>query len=134
MKKGFTLIELMAILIVVGIIFTLSVPIVQKVINETRADTLLVSSEALLRAFKDKEISDYFEKRTEVNLPLQDDYLSLDQDTSKWQGYVKKCTSGSCDYLVLVYDGYVCAYKSSTMDKIKTVSVNTYQECLNKMN
>ena len=49
-KNGFTLVELLAILIILGIIAVITVPIISKILKDARINTLIDSSYGYVRA------------------------------------------------------------------------------------
>lgn len=52
MKKGFTLVEVMAIIVILGIIALVTVPSVNYIMTSSKKDTLQISLESLLKVVK----------------------------------------------------------------------------------
>lgn len=52
MKKGFTLVEILAVIVILGIIALITMPAITKIIDGSRADTFRISLESLLKVAK----------------------------------------------------------------------------------
>lgn len=72
MKKGFTLIEMLAIIVIIAVIMTIVVPTVTTLINDRKEDALLLSAKSIL---KQVESTEMFNK-TFVSVRLSDVALS----------------------------------------------------------
>lgn len=52
MKKGFTLVEILAVIVILAIIAIITMPAINKIIDDSRRDTFRVSLESLLKVAK----------------------------------------------------------------------------------
>ena len=59
MKKGFTLIELLAVIVILAIIALITVPIVLKMLNNSRRDSALRSAENYIDGVKKALVNEY---------------------------------------------------------------------------
>ena len=72
-KKGFTLIEVLAVIIILGIIALISVPVVIGIINNARKGAFKASVQSIFRSYETYEAEHYFdvkEKISILDLPL----------------------------------------------------------------
>lgn len=101
MKKGFTLVELLAVILIIGIIATITTPIVLNVIGSAKAKGFEDSALSLLRASKnyysDQTVSDI------IKLPLEIKFSDGNQ-TNKYTNSQTKKTETSSERL-LEYSG-----------------------------
>lgn len=92
MKKGFTLIELLAVIVILAIIMIITVPAINKLINDSRGNSFKVSLESLLKVAKNDYQSNA--RVGEVTYTLKDNNLT--------------CTSGCNEGVIdIKYSGNV---------------------------
>lgn len=53
-KKGFTLVELLAIIVILGIIMSIATPIIIKIINDSKKETYKLSMSGYVRAVEEQ--------------------------------------------------------------------------------
>ncbi len=66
MKKGFTLVELIAVVVILGIILVIAVPRITDVINNARINAVIKNEEMLIRATKNYLVSNNEKMPTEI--------------------------------------------------------------------
>ncbi len=66
MKKGFTLIELIAVVVILGIILIIAVPRITDVINNAKINAVIKNEEMLIRAIKNYLVSNNEKMPTEI--------------------------------------------------------------------
>ncbi len=66
MKKGFTLVELIAVVVILGIILVIAVPRITDVINNAKINTFIKNEKMLLRATKNYLVSNNEKMPTEI--------------------------------------------------------------------
>lgn len=100
MKKGFTLIELLAVIVILALIVLITVPAINKLINDSRGNSFKVSLESLLKVAKNDYQSNA--RVGEVIYTLEDNNLTCTSgcnegvidikfsgDMKKGEGYIK---------------------------------------------
>jgi len=115
--KGFTLVELLAVVLILSIITALSVPIVGKVVEEKRFDTVFLDAKTILREVEYNYIDSMEFPITKLNT-LNISSVSL-SDYDSEQSYVYMDNSEF--YIVLIgknkFDGInACNIKQSSND------------------
>lgn len=115
--KGFTLVELLAVVLILSIITALSVPIVGKVVEEKRFDTVFLDAKTILREVEYNYIDSVEFPITKLNT-LNISSVSL-SDYDSEQSYVYMDNSEF--YIVLIgknkFDGInACNIKQSSND------------------
>lgn len=131
MKKGFTVIELLATIIVLGIIGTIGVAIFDKVIHnmrikayETQKQNFILSSE---RWLNDKKGTSEFPKKEELNSEVS---YKLSLRKLLKDSYIDKDICNQEDRLKIDYDNsYVEISVNGKIFDYKLNIVNTEEEC-----
>ena len=81
-KKGFTLVELLVVIILIGLICLITIPVISDIISNSKKEAFKRSVEGLAREYEYTELSD--------NIILGEiDACSL-QDTCRLQGIIKR--------------------------------------------
>jgi prepilin-type N-terminal cleavage/methylation domain-containing protein len=89
MKKGFTLIEVLAVIVVLAVIMVITIPTVNNVIENRKKDSFLISAKAIAREVEyDKVSSSTFVYAPLSNLNLSD-ISSIDYDLNNSNVYVE---------------------------------------------
>lgn len=131
MKKGFTVIELLATIIVLGIIGTIGVAIFDKVIHnmrlkayETQKQNFILSSE---RWLNDKKGTSEFPKKEELNSEVS---YKLSLRKLLKDSYIDRYICNQEDRLKIDYDNsYVEISVNGKIYDYKLNIVNTEEEC-----
>lgn len=131
MKKGFTVIELLATIIILGIIGTIGVAIFDKVIHnmrlkayETQKQNFILSSE---RWLNDKKGTSEFPKKEELNSEVS---YKLSLRRLLKDSYIDKDICNQEDRLKIDYDNsYVEISVNGKIYDYKLNIVNTEEEC-----
>ncbi len=131
MKKGFTVIELLATIIVLGIIGTIGVAIFDKVIHnmrlkayETQKQNFILSSE---RWLNDKKGTSEFPKKEELNSEVS---YKLSLRKLLKDSYIDRDICNQEDRLKIDYDNsYVEISVNGKIYDYKLNIVNTEEEC-----
>lgn len=131
MKKGFTVIELLATIIILGIIGTIGVAIFDKVIHnmrlkayETQKQNFILSSE---RWLNDKKGTSEFPKKDELNSEVS---YKLSLRKLLKDSYIDKDICNQEDRLKIDYDNsYVEISVNGKIYDYKLNIVNTEEEC-----
>ncbi len=130
MKKAFTLIELLAVVIVLGIVVLIATPIVLNVIEDSRRSANLTQAYLLL----DGAQTLYSTRQvTEENLEIfdgEDDVYHLIEanDEKPTYGNVKITRQGAIDFAVYIDDA--CYKKGLEETKISIIDVADFKECV----
>ena len=113
MKKGFTLIELLAVIVILAIISAIAIPIVIKVINDVKVNSLKISMSNI-----EKAVELYINRNpmSENKVFTCSNGVCIDDDNKKLElsgniiesGSINITPSGTITYNKLILDGYLC--------------------------
>lgn len=125
MKNGFTLTELLAVIIVLSVVAMITVPIFSNQVNVSKQESFKIGVEHFMTALKNNQAEEDFVSLN-ITFPLSNDStFTIDGDTSDWTGYGKITESGQIQ--VMIHNGTYCAYKNySTELEVKETS---YSKC-----
>lgn len=114
-KKGFTLVELLAVVVIMGILALIAIPNVTRLLNNSKNKQMISDAEILISKAKyEYKMSDDMENIFNFN-----DYLEDKKD-----GYNDLYTDGN-----VIYDEIVNAYKVSLMTSRHCLSNSVDGEC-----
>ena len=115
-KKGFTLVELLVVIILIGLICLITIPMVSNILSNSKKEAFKRSIEGLAREYEYKELSD--------NIKLGEIDACTLQDTCNIQGTIKRNEDGNV--VVYVTDGTYCTNGKASNIKvvIKVASIN----------
>ena len=133
MKKGFTLVELLAVIIIIGIIALITVPIVLSVIGSSKQKALQNSAYGLIESGK-IYYSNSLLKPDVYQIPktfIGPDYDDLQFNGKKYEG--KLIVENDKKIAVAVYDEGWCAYKLKADSYVNLEEVGTSSDCINKI-
>ena len=106
MKKGFTLIELLAVIVILAIILVIAVPQINKVIEDSRKDSLISSVKMMASAIETQYMVS----------------LTTDSPMSTVTGYTTACPANAAKWNT---SNGTCTYNLTVdANDIPTVSVN----------
>jgi prepilin-type N-terminal cleavage/methylation domain-containing protein len=91
MKKAFTLVELLAVIVILGIIATITIPIVINVYKTSKEKTFKDSAEAILKSANNYYNSSYL--GDEIKLPLLITFNNQGETTKYKSNKVSTCQS-----------------------------------------
>ena len=114
-KKGFTLIELIAVIIILGVIFLIAIPSVSSIIMNSRKKTYLLDADRFIGAAKDFINSNNINLRDEnMTFYIPKKCLDVDKSQESPFGEWKQV------YVVVTYDGtkYQYYYASTDAEKM----------------
>ena len=126
MKKGFTLVELIAVVVVLAIISLVSIPIITGIVNKVRVNALRVSAEGLIDA--SRLYNAQYQNDNTVRFDIANSKISS-EDTDKLLKYKGEIKAGTVIIdsrgrsVICVTDGKRSAYKNYS-ENIVTVSNN----------
>ena len=131
MKKGFTLVELLAVIIILGILGLIVVPMVNETIKEQKEklynrqiETLESSAEAWSTKNTDKLVEDGTSIYVSITTLVQDGYLkNSDIKDPRNNKQMLGCVSISYD---ISYNQYVYEYVDANEDTYNNECVNAY--------
>lgn len=109
-KKGFTLVEIIVVLVIIGILMALAVPAVMSYVRKA-ADTKLISeARSVMVASKEKGIE--LVKKQQLDLLATDENMKDIMKRSEVEGtlmeiYKNKANNGAGDFIVLIGETYI---------------------------
>ena len=109
-KKGFTLVEIIVVLVIIGILIALAVPAVMSYVRKA-ADTKLISeARSVMVASKEKGIE--LVKKQQLDLLATDENMKDIMKRSEVEGtlmeiYKNKANNGAGDFIVLIGETYI---------------------------
>lgn len=109
-KKGFTLVEIIVVLVIIGILMVLAVPAVMSYVRKA-ADTKLISeARSVMVASKEKGIE--LVKKQQLDLLATDENMKDIMKRSEVEGtlmeiYKNKANNGAGDFIVLIGETYI---------------------------
>ena len=84
-NKGFTLVELLAVIVILGIIMAIAVPAVSSYINKSRKDAWISSANNFINAVRNKALAGKFSLPVELNEVTIVSLDMIDVDSGKFQ-------------------------------------------------
>lgn len=84
-NKGFTLVELLAVIVILGIIMAIAVPAVSSYINKSRKDAWISSANNFINAVRNKALAGKFSLPVELNEVTVVSLDMIDVDSGKFQ-------------------------------------------------
>ena len=123
-KRGFTLVELLAVIIIIGLIAVIVVPILSNTITDAKRDTFEETVEAIVR-----EMRNYATKiEMKTGIPFENQVLSVTSseleykgDRSKFEGTVLIDANGKI--AIEMNNGTYCAKKSTSDSSIEVTKL-----------
>ena len=134
-KKGFSLVELLATIVVIAIISLIAVPVVTGIIERSRKASFLRSAENVNKISKNYYIenSEKFSNKDEINFncnnkectseDLDDKNYNLGAEGSMGEGYVKIYDNGNVEFLLS--NGKYCVEKNPNKEEVKIYNNGT---------
>ena len=124
MKKGFTLVELLAVIVILAVILVIAVPQINNVIKETRKNSLGSTAKLIAAKAEEKEVeNDALEKTESITcedlVKLDDNYgnctVSKNSTTGKWEVTIVGANKFSGYTCTGTKDNMSCTEGSSTI-------------------
>lgn len=130
MKKGFTLIELIAVLVILSIISMISVSVVLKLVNDSKAATDLVNIESMVKGSEELYfVAKMDDDKTIINIIESGDniydYLDITGATPQYADI--RISDGKVYMAIYLNDR--CYTKTVNSDDITVDSEKTLAEC-----
>lgn len=129
MKKGFTLIELIAVIVILGIISLIATAVVMNVIETGRKQAILINTEKALKAIDTYKTTYEVETGRElknVTYTIEDSRInSLDLEINGILPNSGEVTiNNNGDISIYTYDSGFCAVKSSSDGIVSVIKIN----------
>ena len=116
MKKGFTLVELLAVIVILAIILVIAVPQINNVIKETRKNSLGSTAKLIAAKAEEKEVeNDALEKTETITC---EDLVKLDSNYGNCT-VSKNSTTGKWEVTIVganKFSGYTCTGTKDNME------------------
>ena len=117
-KKGFTLMELLAVIVVLAIIALIATPIVLNLINNARVGAAEQSATEYVKSLEESIMNDMMNNKSISNGIYSYDYLNIDVSGKKPTGGEFEIKNGSVERATLCISGYKISYENSMSKKI----------------
>ena len=124
MKKGFTLVELLAVIVILAVIALIATPAVLNTIEDSKAASAEVSARNIVSAAKTQYLQNIMEGKTNSDIDLSTDTLKYDGELAE-KGVLKYDDNGNVTGKMYI-SGYCVEIDSS--ENIKSTKT-TNEEC-----
>ena len=127
MKRGFTLVELLATIVILAIVSLITIPIITGVINKTRLNSLKSSAYGLLEASNLYMAQYQIDKNIRFDINNNNITSNDTNDLLKYKGTIKEGTvilNEKGKVTICITDGVNSAYKNYNELKVTLVSKN----------
>lgn len=138
-KKGFTLLELLAVILILGVIALIAISVTTNIIADAKVNTFKSTASNFAEALYNKctvnqvkglntVIDINILSNNNVGTDTLDEFIDTNGDVSKLLGQ----TDEKCNVSLAIYDDNLnmCAYKLASEDTIKTSNVANDYRCL----
>lgn len=134
MKKGFTLVELLAVLVVLAVLAIVAVPLVIQIVNESKMGSFRDGGLGILNAAKQSYVR-YAGREMVVHVDDNLIYLNGEKTDEEIEykgvkpkgGYVMISKEGKTS--MAIYNDSYCAYKTEADDDVSVKKINDSSEC-----
>jgi prepilin-type N-terminal cleavage/methylation domain-containing protein len=136
MKKGFTLIELIAVIVIIGVIAIVVVPQIISVINTAKSNATLASTYSYIEAVNNAIASNQVTERnvitdgTYTTAQLKELGVEISNETEPSEGTVVIKNGTVVDYSILIDNKYV----NYSYDTDKAMVADSFKPTTNKIN
>lgn len=135
MKKAFTLIELLAVLVILAIILLIAYPLISKVILAVKRDSVKITAEMLIKAVEQECFANNLKGVSNTrSIIFTDGAMGAEQ--IKFSGEVPKNgainITASCDVELVIHDGQFCARKEYGQKLVK-IGEGSFSDCSNDL-
>ena len=120
-KKGFTLVELLAVIVVLAVIMVLTLPTIMKSMNSARQSTFLLYASRMLDTAADKYQSDALLNGGKSCYTIEQ---LNDGNTTKYHGIVRIEDNGNVMKVQMYDDNYQIGFKAKTTKNDSGVEVD----------
>ena len=105
-KYGFTLVELLSIIIIIGLLATILIPNISNIIDKAKSKTFKEDAKAIIRSAENYFADNEFSLQEGECVEIQSGEIELKEDSRITDG--KVCVIDSQPYLMHITDGSMC--------------------------
>lgn len=134
MKKGFTLVELLAVIVILAIIALIATPIVLKVIDNSRVGAAEQSSTGYVKAIENKILKGMVDKDEISNGVYSYDYLNPEVSGTKPTNGIYNVNNGYVKSAIFCIDGKKIEYVDGKSKKINDDCNDIYGPTIEELN
>ena len=128
-NKGFTLVELLAVIAILALLVIIALPNVLKMFNQAKKDTFLTEAKTVYKEISKKYISETMRGNKISNISNDNNKLELESNDLKYN--VKLNNDGSIKRFEVSNGTYCISGKFNNLNELTTDKV-TEGECINK--
>ncbi len=125
-KKAFTLVELLAVIVIIGIILLIAIPSVTKIVTQAKKDTLVSSAKLIDRSIKtDYAASGATEYKMDNNGKLWRIKSGVDDFEIKYTGKVLPINNNNVFFVYNIINGTVYIFEGALCEKTENYCIST---------
>jgi type IV pilus assembly protein PilA len=134
MKKGFTLVELLAVIVILGVISVITIPVITSTVENSKKGAFEDTALGILKVAKQTYL-DYAGEKMHVD--MEDYIIDINDEStgikmtysgsSPKGGYVEISKEGVAT--LIIYNEDYCAYKLNDKDSIAVKKISSPSEC-----
>lgn len=130
-KKGFTLIELIAVIVIIGIIALITIPFITNIVQNSRRDVFVDSAYSIIDAanqYRATAIMTHKDRTLNITYPDTEKKLSLSGALTPDYGNLKMDEEGNIEFKLWSDRAKVCLTKTKNENKIQMTDIEK-QNC-----
>jgi len=125
-KKGFTLVEILAVIVILGIIGAITVPFIMNIVTKARRDAFVDSSEFLVKAasqYRTNAIMNHTDRTLNINFSTDKCPLDVSGELPN-SGNLKMDEKGNVELRVWSDKAGICVGKELNSSEVKIIDAN----------
>ncbi len=125
-RKGFTLVEVLAVVVILGIIGVITVPFIMNIINKSKRDTFVDSSRFLVKAasqYRSNAIMNHTDRTLNINFAKDKCPLEVSGQLPD-SGNLKMDENGNVELRIWSDKAGICVGKNLNSSEVKIIDID----------